>query len=369
MSESWSFLMAGGGTGGHVIPLVAVARELQRRGHRPFFVGTRQGIEARLVPEEGFLIEWIEIGGLKRVGPVRALRTLWQIPRGVVRVQGMLRERRPAAVFSMGGYAAGPVMLAARLRGIPMVLMEPNALAGMTNRWMGRLVDRALLNFQEAAAQFPRGKTELAGLPVREEFFLVPPKVREERLTLLVTGGSRGSRRLNQAARESWRLFRDSGFAIRFIHQCGEEDFAALAGEFSASGLDGQVTPFIRDMPAAFAAADLVVCRSGAGAVAELAAASRPAILVPFPFAADDHQRRNAEAFARAGAARLVLDAEFTGERLFREVTALAGEAGVLQQMGQAARTLARPGAARRAADILEELATLTEAKKAGTIR
>jgi UDP-N-acetylglucosamine--N-acetylmuramyl-(pentapeptide) pyrophosphoryl-undecaprenol N-acetylglucosamine transferase len=352
-----SFLMAGGGTGGHVIPALAVARELQRRGHQPFFIGTRRGIEARLVPAAGFPIEWIEIGGLKQVGGARMLRSLWQIPGSVRRVLGTIRERRPAAVFSMGGYVAGPAMAAAWLKRIPMVLMEPNAVAGMTNRWMGKLVDRALVNFEEAIPQFPSGVAEVAGLPVREEFFSIPPKPRGEGLTLLITGGSRGSRRLNQAARESWPLFRLAGRPVQILHQTGQEDHAALQREFAASGLAGEVVAFIEDMPSAFAQADLIVCRSGAGAVAELAAAGKPAILVPFPFAADQHQLRNAEAMARAGAARLALDSEFTGERLFREVEALASEEGLMDRMGQAAHSLARPGAAQRAADLLEELA------------
>jgi UDP-N-acetylglucosamine--N-acetylmuramyl-(pentapeptide) pyrophosphoryl-undecaprenol N-acetylglucosamine transferase len=357
MKASWSFLMAGGGTGGHVIPALAVAGELRRRGHRPFFVGTRRGIEARLVPAAGFPIEWIEIGGLKQVGGVRMLRSLWQIPGSVLRVLATIRERRPAAVFSMGGYVAGPAMAAAWLKRIPMVLMEPNAVAGMTNRWMGKLVDRALVNFEEAIPQFPSGVAEVAGLPVREEFFSIPPKPRGGALTLLITGGSRGSRRLNQAARDSWPLFRSAGRPVQILHQSGQEDHAALQREFAASGLAGEVVPFIEDMPSAFDRADLIVCRSGAGAVAELAAAGKPAILVPFPFAADQHQLRNAEAMARAGAARLALDLEFTGERLFREVETTTSEDHLLERMGQAARALARPGAARGAADLLEELA------------
>lgn len=361
MREALSFLMAGGGTGGHVIPLVAVARELKRRGHHPFFVGTRQGIEAKLVPAEGFSIEWVEIGGLKRVGAARALRTLAQLPGSVARMLAVLRSRRPAAVFSMGGYAAAPPVLAAWLRRIPIVLMEPNAVAGLTNRLMGRLARRALLNFAEAAPQFPRGRTELAGLPVRDEFFAVPPKTRTDVLTVLITGGSRGSRRLNLAARQSWPLFWNAGLHLRLIHQCGEEDHEALARDFAGSGLEGEVVPFIADMPRQFAGADLVVSRSGAGAVAELAAAGRPAILVPFPYAADDHQLRNAEAMARAGAARLVVDLDFTGERFFREVSALASEAGALDRMGRAASALARPGAAARAADVLEALARREE--------
>jgi UDP-N-acetylglucosamine--N-acetylmuramyl-(pentapeptide) pyrophosphoryl-undecaprenol N-acetylglucosamine transferase len=264
---------------------------------------------------------------------------------------------RPAAVFSMGGYAAGPVVLAAWVRRIPMALMEPNAVPGMTNRWIGRVAARALVNFEETMRYFPRGKAELTGVPVRPEFFSIPPKPRGETLTVLLTGGSQGSRTLNNAARESWPLFRSAGFRVRLIHQAGREAYAGIAREFRETGIEGEVLPFIDDMPGAFREADLVVCRSGASAVAEIAAAGKAAILVPFPFAADDHQTRNAEVLARAGAARLVADGEFTGKRLFDEVTALAGESGALERAGQAARGFARPGAAARAAEVLEELA------------
>lgn len=352
-----TFLMAGGGTGGHVIPALAVAGELARRGHQPLFIGTPSGLEAKLVPAAGFPIRWIEIGGLKRVGWARTLRTMWQLPRATFRLLALLKDQRPAAVFSLGGYVAGPVMLAAWLRRIPIVVMEPNALPGITNRWMGRAIARALISFPETAAFFPAGKTELTGLPVRPEFFALSARPRESTLTLLITGGSQGSRTLNQAARQSWPLFRQAQFPVRIIHQTGPQAFSEFECDFSQTGLEGQIVPFIQDMPGAFAAADLIVCRSGAGAVAELAAAGKPAILVPFPFAADDHQTRNAEVLARAGAARLAPDREFSGQRFFQEVTSLATQPGLLERMGEAARPFARPRAAQRAADILEELA------------
>jgi UDP-N-acetylglucosamine--N-acetylmuramyl-(pentapeptide) pyrophosphoryl-undecaprenol N-acetylglucosamine transferase len=351
------FLMAGGGTGGHVIPALAVARELQRRGHQAFFVGTERGVEARMVPAAGFELELVRIGGLKRVGAVQKLATLGQLPISTLRMLRLLRRTRAAAVFSMGGYVAGPPVSAALLAGTPVVVMEPNAVPGFTNRRIGRFVARALLSFPETSRYFRRDRTEVTGLPVREEFFALAPKPREPVFTLLVTGGSQGSRTLNRAARESWPLFLKSGFPIRFTLQTGQASFEELQREFAASGVAGEIRPFIDDMPGAFAVADLVVCRSGAGAVAELAAAGKPAVLVPFPYAADDHQLHNAEALARAGAAKLALDRDCNGTRLYEVVTALAADRGALDHMGESARRFAHPGAARRAAEILEEVA------------
>jgi len=351
-----AFLFAGGGTGGHVIPALAVAHELRLRGRAAFFVGTQRGLEMKLVPREGFPLELIQIGGLKRVGLRQTAATLFQLPIATMQASRLLDSHRVAAVFSMGGYVAGPPVIAALIRQVPVVVMEPNAVPGFTNRRIALLVRRALISFPETARYFPFGRTELTGLPVREEFFRLPPKPRGDGLTVLITGGSQGSRTLNQAARESWPLFRQAGLPVRIIHQSGPAACEELRAAFAASGLEGEVLPFIADMPAAFAQADLVVCRSGAGAVAELAAAGKPSILSPFPFAADQHQLRNAEAFVRAGAARLVEDREMTGERLFATVVELA-EPGTMERMGAAARGLAHPGAARRAADVLEEVA------------
>jgi UDP-N-acetylglucosamine--N-acetylmuramyl-(pentapeptide) pyrophosphoryl-undecaprenol N-acetylglucosamine transferase len=351
------FIMAGGGTGGHVIPAIAVARVLAARGHQPVFIGTERGLEARLVPAAGFPIEWIEIGGLKRVGLRTAVKTLRMIPGSFRRALAYLDRHRPAAVFSMGGYVAAPVMLAAIRRRIPIVVMEPNAMPGVVNRRLGRFISRALLSFHEAERYFPRGRSEITGVPVRPEFFQIPPKPRSDVLTLLITGGSQGSRTLNRAAQESWPLFRQSPLRVRFLHQTGAGAHEDIARRFAESGMDGEVTPFIADMPAAFAAADIVVCRSGANTVAEVAAAGKASILVPFPFAADNHQFRNAEVLKNAGAARLVPDSEMNGQRLFDEVTSLASQPGALEQLGAAVRGFARPRAAERAAEVLEEFA------------
>jgi UDP-N-acetylglucosamine--N-acetylmuramyl-(pentapeptide) pyrophosphoryl-undecaprenol N-acetylglucosamine transferase len=349
-----TFVMAGGGTGGHVMPLLAVARQLASDGHQPIFIGTRTGFEARLVPPSGFPLEFIEIGGLNRVGAMRTIRTVAQLPFSVLRSAKLLAKHQASAVFSLGGYAAGPVVVAALWRHLPLVVMEPNAMPGLTNRQIGRWVNRALLSFYEASNFFPPGKSEVSGLPVRPEFFRIPPKRRDAKLTVLVTGGSQGSRTLNNAALASWNYFRENRSPVRFIHQTGTAAHAGVAQNLAESGVEGEASPFIDDMPAAFAHADLVICRSGAGAVAELAAAGKPSILVPFPHSTDQHQLKNAEAFEKAGAAILVLDHEMDGGRLFEEVEKLRSRPELLQRMGERARTFAHPDAARRAAEVLE---------------
>jgi len=256
----------------------------------------------------------------------------------------------------MGGYVAGPVVLAGLWKRLPIVVMEPNVLPGLSNRQVARFVSRALLNFPEAAQYFPEGRSTITGLPVRPEFFNLRPKGPDAKITVLITGGSQGSRRLNEAALESWRYFREASFPVRFIHQTGDAGHEAIAKKFTESGMEGEVVPFIEDMPAAFARADLVIARAGAGALAELAAAGKPAILVPLPGAADEHQLRNAEAFSKAGAARVILDPQMDGGRMFEEVSRLSTQPAQLKRMGEQARKFAHPDAARQAAEIVEGL-------------
>lgn len=359
-----TFVMAGGGSGGHVIPALAVARELRARGHTAHFIGTRRGIEARLVPDGGFPIDWIEIGGLKRVGLRKTVSSLAALPGSVVQAARLLHRASPAAVFSTGGYVAGPVLLSALWLRIPVVVMEPNAIPGFTHRKLARFVARALVSFPETARWFPPGRAELTGLPVREEFFSLPAPSFEEPLTVLITGGSQGSRTLNRAAEQSWPLWRKG--SVRLIHQTGwlggtvalEERLA----RFRAAGIPGEMQAFLDDMPGAFAQAGLIVSRAGMGAVSEIAAAGRPSILVPLPTASDQHQLRNAEALAKTGAALLVKDQELSGARLVAEVIKLLDTGGRLEAMGKAARAFARPGAARRAADVLESFVSASAA-------
>lgn len=358
-----TFVMAGGGTGGHVLPALAVARELRTRGHQVRFVGVERGMEAKLVPAENFPIDWIEIGGLNRVGFRQTLATLGELPFSVWQAARILDRAAPAAVFSMGGYVAGPVLLAAMWKRIPVVIMEPNAIPGFTHRHLARFVSSALVSFAEAERWFPKGRTEVTGMPIREEFFAIPPKPRGSIVTVLITGGSQGSRTLNRAAEESWPLWDRA--RIRLIHQIGSRMYSELAPKFNESGMPGEVAEFITDMPRAFAEADIVVSRAGMGAVSELAAAGRPSILVPLPGASDQHQLRNAQAFERGGAARLVLDREMTGVRLVEEVTRLIESPGLLEKMATAARAFAKPGAAQRAADVLESVAARSNISEA----
>ncbi|MCW5965239.1 MAG: undecaprenyldiphospho-muramoylpentapeptide beta-N-acetylglucosaminyltransferase [Bryobacterales bacterium] len=348
-------LITGGGTGGHVIPAVAVAEELRRRGHAVRFVGVESGLEARLAPQAGFDIRYVRVQGLNRVGMVNAMRSLALLPGSVFQAAAEIREFEPDVLFSMGGYVAGPVMAAGRLTGTPMVIMEPNAYPGLTARWTSKLVRRALVNFEETLRHFPEGRGMVTGVPVRKAFFETPPLVVQQPFTLLVTGGSQGSRALNTAMRAAWPVWKASGVALRILHQAGRNEASDVARDFAASGLEGEVFAFHDDMPGLFAQAHLIVGRSGASAVAELCAAGRTALLVPFPAAADNHQLKNAEVLANAGAAQLLEQTELTGERLAREVLGMFAQPEMLCAMAARARAFAKPDAAERVADVLEQ--------------
>jgi UDP-N-acetylglucosamine--N-acetylmuramyl-(pentapeptide) pyrophosphoryl-undecaprenol N-acetylglucosamine transferase len=347
-----TFVMAGGGTGGHVMPGLAVAKELRGRGYEAVFVGTSRGLEARLAPEAGFPLRLLRIGALKRVSWRERMRTLAALPASLLEAGRVLDDSAPAAVLSLGGYASGPVTCMAVMKNIPVVVMEPNAMPGFAHRMIGPFARRALLGFEQAAPYFPPQRWEVTGVPVRPEFFTVPRKSHRPPYTVLITGGSQGSHRLNMTALECFKLWNSGEVSV--LHQTGEMDYDEVCSRYREIGAAAETTPFLRDMPAALARADVVVCRSGASTLAELCAAARASILVPFPYAADQHQLRNAEALAAAGGARVIEDRELTGERLCRELRALLETPGRLEAMEQAARRLAHPDAARRAADVLE---------------
>jgi UDP-N-acetylglucosamine--N-acetylmuramyl-(pentapeptide) pyrophosphoryl-undecaprenol N-acetylglucosamine transferase len=359
-------LVAGGGTGGHLFPGLAVAEALLLRepGAAVLFVGTVRGIEARVVPKAGLPVEFIEVGTLKGQGAGGALRTALGLPLAVLQAARIVRRFRPDVVLGVGGYASGPVLAAARLLGCRTAIMEQNAVPGLTNRWLGRVVDRVFTAFEPApgASPFPARKVVRTGNPIRGAFRALPsrPAAHDRRLHLLVFGGSAGARRINEAMVAALPGLAAWHGRLAILHQTGEGPQADVEAGYRAAGWGteaAEVRAFIDDMAAAYAWADLVVCRAGAGTVAELTAVGRPALLVPYPFAADDHQEANARALVEAGAAVRVRDEELSGDRLAAEIAALAADPARRATMAAAARRLGEPAAADRLVDELFRLA------------
>jgi UDP-N-acetylglucosamine--N-acetylmuramyl-(pentapeptide) pyrophosphoryl-undecaprenol N-acetylglucosamine transferase len=398
-------LMVAGGTGGHIFPALAVAEELRARGERAIpgyqieFLGTHRPLEAKLIPAAGFRLRAVDAAGLKGIGGIQRLRNLLVLPRTMVDVAGILREFKPQVVVGVGGYLAGPVMLEAALRDIPTILIEPNARPGFTNRLLAPLVRAAAVGFAETAHLYGE-KARVTGHPVRRAFFDIPPRRPKASFTVLVVGGSQGSRAINQAVVESLPLLAreaggvadvapgvspacadlkvgatsDAGLkpgatpvaapkneafpgGIRIIHQTGERDYNEVRKTYQERRLFAEVHAFIDDMPGALSQADLVISRAGATAVAELAAAGRGALLIPFPGATDQHQLENARAMEKAGAARVIVQSELTPERLAGEIRELMASPATLERMETCARRLARPDAAARIADMVEAFA------------
>ncbi|HEX8719038.1 MAG TPA: undecaprenyldiphospho-muramoylpentapeptide beta-N-acetylglucosaminyltransferase [Pyrinomonadaceae bacterium] len=353
-------LIAAGGTGGHIYPGVAVAMEVMRRDPASVvrFVGTARGLETRLVPQAGFELSLIESAGLKNVGAAGKLKGLLVLPKSFLAARRLVKEFRPDVVAGAGGYVSGPVLLTAALMRVPTLVMESNALPGFTNRRLARFVDAAAVSFEESLPHF-RGKGVVTGNPVRREFFEIRGKARDpRRFSLLVFGGSQGARAINEAVVAALPLLERHREALSVVHQTGEADFEKVCAGYEAAGWAGRadVRKYIDDMVASFAESDLVVCRAGATTTAELIAAGKASLMVPFPFAADDHQRKNAEALERAGASRMVLQQDATGERLAREVGELIEDPDRVTRMEEAARSLARGDAAAAAVDLMERL-------------
>jgi len=356
-------ILAGGGTGGHVIPALAIANELKKsHGAEVLFIGTARGIENRLVPAAGYPLQLVRVGALKNVSLMTRAKTAFDLPRAVWDAARMLNEFAPDVVIGVGGYASGPAMLAAVVKHIPTLAFEPNVVPGFANRVVARFVSGAAVHFEETAKYFRRA--EVTGVPVRQAFFEIPTK-RGGAPTLLVFGGSQGAHAINEAMIRCLPELQRQAPGIRIIHQTGERDYndalAAYKSFTSDAGESAEVFRFIEDMPAAFARADLVVCRSGASTVAEITAAGKPAIFVPFPRAADDHQRVNAEALAREGAAVVVEESKLEGVWLAETIAALLGDSARLARMSEAARGLAHPNAARDIAAMAARVAGIEE--------
>ncbi|HEV2176095.1 MAG TPA: undecaprenyldiphospho-muramoylpentapeptide beta-N-acetylglucosaminyltransferase [Terriglobia bacterium] len=358
-------LIAAGGTGGHIFPALAVAEELRARASKRgagetdcaiHFIGTARGLESRLIQKAGFPFTAISAAGLKGIRGWRKVRNLLVLPRSALETASVLRVFQPRVVVGMGGYVAGPAMLEAALEGIPTLLMEPNAAPGFTNRALGPVVTLAAVGFEKAAEHYG-AKARVTGYPVRRGFFDVATRKPGGPPAVLVFGGSQGSAAINRRVIESLPLFAAAEWPCGFIHQTGERDFDEVRAAYEKHRLRAEICAFIENMAEAFARADLVVCRAGASTLAELAAAGKAAILIPFPGATDQHQLENARAFESAGAARVIEERELTPERLAREVMDLLSQPDRLRAMAIAARSLARPDAAGRIANLIEELA------------
>jgi len=358
-------LIAGGGTGGHLYPGIALARELLRRDPSTVvsFVGTASGIEARVVPREGFELDLIQVTGLKGKSRVERAIGFGLLPIAAIDACRVILKRKPDVVVGVGGFASGPVVAFAALFGYPTMLLEQNALPGITNRLLSRVVRAAAVNFEAALAYFP-DTGFVAGNPVRPEFF---PAANEEAndqtstprdaARVLIFGGSQGAHAINVAMVEAAPRLAASGIRAAITHQTGERDLDLVRTAYQRAGIAARVEAFIFQIDGEMKAADVVLCRSGATTLAELAASGTPAILVPLPTSTDDHQRKNAEVVERAGAAVVVDERHLNGETLAAAIAALLQDRDRLRRMAAAARALATPDAARRIADRVEQLA------------
>jgi len=348
-------IIAGGGTGGHVIPALAIAYQLEKQfAAKVLFIGTARGIETRLVPKAGFPLELIQVGALKNVSLMTRAKTMFDLPRAIAASSRMLTEFDPEVVIGVGGYASGPAMVAAIRRRLPTLAFEPNVVPGFANRMIARWVSAAAVHFEETCQYFPHCR--VTGVPVRSAFFSIPPKVGGVP-TLLVFGGSQGARAINEAMMQSLAGLRAKIPGIHIIHQTGQRDYDSVLAAYQQSEIAGEVYKFIDDMPGTFARADLLVCRSGASTVGEITAAGKPAIFVPFPAAADDHQNVNARALERAGAAVVVEESTLDAAYLVDTIAALIGDSDRLRSMSEAAKSLAHPRAVEEIAEMVGKLA------------
>jgi UDP-N-acetylglucosamine--N-acetylmuramyl-(pentapeptide) pyrophosphoryl-undecaprenol N-acetylglucosamine transferase len=351
-------LIAAGGTGGHIYPGIAVAKEIVRRcpDSKVKFVGTARGLENKLVPQAGFELLLIDSAGLKNVGVAARARGLLVLPKSLRQARALLLHFQPDVVIGAGGYVSGPVLLTASWMKLPTLVMESNALPGWTNRVLARFIDKAAISF-EAALPFFRGKGVVTGNPVRREFFEIPVKQFDPtQLSILIFGGSQGAHAINEALVAALPLLEGAKNKLRVTHQTGEADYERVASGYANAGWMEQanVRKYIDDMVTSFAEVDLVICRAGATTTAELIAAGKASLMIPFPFAADDHQRKNAEAMEAAGAATMILQQDLSPKRLASEIAGLVHKPEKVTAMEQAARALSHGDAAAKVVDLVD---------------
>jgi UDP-N-acetylglucosamine--N-acetylmuramyl-(pentapeptide) pyrophosphoryl-undecaprenol N-acetylglucosamine transferase len=351
-------LIAGGGTGGHVFPALAIAQEWKSRGaeREVVLVGTQRGIEMKLVPQAGVPLETLRVAGLKGKGGTTLVKNLAMLGSGLADAFDVIQRHKPAVAFGVGGYAAGPMLLATWLRGIPNVIFEPNAEPGFTNKVLARFARRIATGYKVSARRWGK-KAVVTGCPVRQEFFQIRPRAPQKPYRLLVTGGSQGALPVNRAFLAAAGLLSTRKEELRIVHQTGERDYNDVKAAYERCDFPAEVLPFLGNMAERFAWADLIVCRAGAITAAEVAAAGRAAIFIPFGRATDSHQLRNAQEMTNAGAGRVITEPELTAERLKNEIFSLLDQPREIETMAMQARSLAYPHAARDIVNLIEEAA------------
>lgn len=350
-------LIAGGGTGGHLFPAMAIAEEFKARDakNEVLFVGTKRGIESRLLPKHGWSVRYVMSGGIKGMGLFGMIKGILKMACGAFQSVGIILGFRPSAILGMGGYASVPPVFVGKLMGVPSAIHEQNAVPGVTNRVLGKFVRRVFLSYPESEQFFPAEKVKVTGNPLRKEIFESLEKRADKDhnegiFTLLVFGGSRGAKKLNEVISELF-CTELKGVDIKLIHQTGEEDYETVKSRYDELGIDATVSTFIDDIAAAYREADLVVCRAGATSISELMAAGKPSILIPYPYAADNHQVANARSVVEGGAAIMILQSDLDAKGLSREIMKMLEKREILKQMAQKAEKMAKRDAARMICD------------------
>lgn len=354
-------LIAGGGTGGHVFPALAVGGEFAKRNDQILFVGTEKGLESELVPKRGWEIEFLSAPRWKGQSKLQRMCAVFQIPVSVLKAWRLISKRRPDLVVGVGGYASAPVLLAASLRGKPTLIMEQNSVPGLANRILGRFVKRVCVTYPESAEYFNERKVMLTGNPVREEIKKVGMELPsyEGKFVVMCFGGSQGAKSINEAMLASLRFLREKAANIKIIHQIGSSmDVDVVKDIYKKEGFEAEVYRFIDDIAGCYSRAHLAVCRAGATSVAELMVVAKPAVLVPYPFAANNHQEHNARYVAENGGAVLVLNGNLTGEKMAELISSFINEPKKLKEMNEAMKKLAKPDAAKEIVDECYKLAS-----------
>jgi UDP-N-acetylglucosamine--N-acetylmuramyl-(pentapeptide) pyrophosphoryl-undecaprenol N-acetylglucosamine transferase len=365
-------VLAGGGTGGHLFPGIAVAEELKRRSESPevIFIGTEKGIEASIVPREGYPIRYLGAEGVVGKSLMKKVSAGMKTAASVCEAYRLLRGLGPDVVIGLGGYASFSPVLAGSFLSIPTMIMEQNAVPGLANRVLSRIADIVCVTYHESTSFFPKNKTYITGNPVRKGIFTAQRESAYElfglergKFTVFIFGGSLGARKINNAVCNAFNYLHDMREEIQFLHQTGRTDYDTVRETYRKWGFKGTLAPFIHRMPEAYAVADLVISRAGATTLAELTAVGRPSVLVPYPHAAGHHQEQNAQRLSEMGAARIILDHELDGETLARNVRELYENPGIRTEMARSCRSLGRPDAAQKVVEIMMSLIKQREKK------